>query len=69
MGADRYPHKVLFSLMHDASAALRRAPHVSWEEGVMGDLQDLQDPINMHSLKGMCELRGSWRCMLYKLPG
>jgi hypothetical protein len=35
----------------------------------MGDLQGLQDPINMHSLKGMCELRGSWRCMLYKLPG
>lgn len=67
MGDNRYPHQVLFSLMHDAGAAPRGAPHISWEKCVTRDLQDLQVPTNMHDLKGVCELRGSWRCMLYKL--
>lgn len=67
MGDERYPHQVLFSLMHDAGAAPRGAPHISWEKCVTRDLKDLQVPTNMHDLKGVCELRGSWRCMLYKL--
>jgi hypothetical protein len=67
MGEERYPHQVLFSLMHDAGAAPRGAPRISWEKCVTQDLQSLQVPTNMHDLKGVCELRGSWRCMLYKL--
>jgi hypothetical protein len=67
MAADRYPHQVLFSLMDDAGAAPGGAPHISWEKCVTHDLKDLQVPTNMHDLKGVCELRGSRRCMLYKL--
>jgi hypothetical protein len=44
MGADRYPHQVLFSLMHDAGAAPRGAPHISLEKCVTRDLKDLQVP-------------------------
>ena len=67
MGEERYPHQVLFSLMHDAGAAPPGAPRISWEKCVTRDLQSLQVPTNMHDLKGVCELRGPWRCMLYKL--
>jgi len=67
MGEERYPHQVLFSLMHDAGAAARGAPRVSWEKCVNDDLISLELPTTMHDLKGVCELRGSWRSMLYKL--
>lgn len=33
----------------------------------MQDLQTLQLPTRMHELKVVCELRGVWRGMLYKL--
>jgi hypothetical protein len=36
-----------------------------WEACVM---KDLQVSINMHDLRGVCELRSSRRCMLHKLP-
>lgn len=67
MGEERYPHQALFSLMHDAGAAPPGAPPMSWEKRVTKDLQALQLPTDMHSLKGVCELRGPWRSMLYKL--
>jgi hypothetical protein len=66
VSADRYPHQFLYSIMHDAGAASRGAQHISWEKCVTRDLKDLQVPTNMHDLKGVCELRGSWRCMLYR---
>jgi hypothetical protein len=49
------------------SCMMQVQPHISWEECVTRNLKDLQVPTNMHNLKGVCELRGSWRCMLYKL--
>jgi hypothetical protein len=67
MGEERYPHQALFSLMHNAGAARVGAPRVSWEKCVTQDLSALQLPTTMHDLKGVCELRGSWRSMLYKL--
>jgi hypothetical protein len=45
----------------------RRAPQISRRKWVTRDLQDLQVPTNMHDLQGVCELRGLWRCKLYKL--
>jgi hypothetical protein len=67
MGEERYPYQALFSLMHDAGAARRGAPRVSWEKCIAQDLLDLQLPTTMHELKGVCELRGPWRRMLYQL--
>jgi len=64
MGDERYPRQALFSLMHDAGAAPRGSPPISWEKYVTKDLQSLQLPTNMHDLHGACELRGSWRSML-----
>ena len=67
MGEERYPHQAMSSLMHDAGAAHPGAPRVSWEKCVTQDLTALQLPTSMHELKGVCELRGAWRGMLYKL--
>jgi hypothetical protein len=67
MGEERYPRQVLFSLMHDAGAAPRGAPPMSWEKCVTRDLQALGQPTNMHDLTDACALRGSWRSMLYRL--
>lgn len=67
MGEERYPYQALFSLLHDAGAAPRGAPPVSWEKCVTKDLESLELPTNMHDLKGVCELRGPWLSMLKKL--
>ena len=39
MGEGRYPYQALFSLMHDAGAAPRGAPPMSWDKCVTRDLQ------------------------------
>jgi hypothetical protein len=67
MGEERYPYQALFSLMHDACAAPRGAPPMSWEKCVMRDLQALGQPTNMHDLKRVCALRGPCRSMLYRV--
>jgi hypothetical protein len=67
MGEERYPYQALFSLMHDAGAAPRGAPPMSWEKCVTRDLQALGQPTNMHDLKNACALRGPWRSMLYRV--
>jgi hypothetical protein len=67
MGEERYPYQALFSLLHDVRSAPPGRPLMSWESCVTHDLESLQLPTSMRDLKGVCELRGPWRSMLYKL--
>jgi hypothetical protein len=48
MGEERYPYQAVFSLMHDAGAAPRGAPPMSWEQCVTRDLQAVGQLTNMH---------------------
>jgi hypothetical protein len=64
MGADRsHTRCCSHSCMMQVQPPAGRTTSVG--KSVTLDLTNLQVVTNMHELKGVCELRGSWRCMLH----
>lgn len=67
MGADRLPKQALMSQLHDVGAARRGRPRASWESCIAQDLDAMGLPLCMHDLSAHCDIRSSWRSMVYKI--